>query len=103
MDRSRWPELKATFTEVFAGRTRDEWIAAFAGLDACVTPVLEFTEVPEHPHVAARATVVDHDGVTQAAPAPRFSRTQPVLPDLDLRLTEPEEILADWSTGERPT
>jgi alpha-methylacyl-CoA racemase len=43
-DRSLWPELKAHFTAVFATRTRDEWAAIFAETDACVTPVLAFSE-----------------------------------------------------------
>lgn len=97
MDRGGWPEVKATFAEVFSRRPRDEWAAAFADLDACVTPVLAFGEVTRHPHVAARATVVDHDGVRQAAPAPRFSRTQPVLRDIDDGRYEVAEILEDWS------
>jgi alpha-methylacyl-CoA racemase len=97
MDRSRWPELKATFAGIFARRPRDEWVEVFSGLDACVTPVLRFDEVVSHPHVAARGTVVDHGGVPQAAPAPRFSRTQPVLLDIDNRRHEVAEILNDWS------
>ena len=51
-----------------------------AGTDACVTPVLAFGEVAEHPQLAARATIVAPDGVAQAAPAPRFSRTATELP-----------------------
>ena len=43
--------------------------------DACVTPVLDWREAPEHPHLAARGVFVEHDGVTQPAPAPRFSGT----------------------------
>lgn len=74
-DRSAWPELIDRFAEVFAGRTRDEWVSIFAGTDACVTPVLRFDEVPSHPHHAARNSFVDRDGVVSPAPAPRFSRT----------------------------
>ncbi|TDC55284.1 CoA transferase, partial [Actinomadura sp. KC345] len=72
-DRERWPELKAVLASVFATRTRDDWAKTFADTDACVTPVLSFSEVPGHPHIAARATTVTRDGLTQAAPAPRFS------------------------------
>ena len=63
------------FTERFAGKTRDEWTEIFAGTDACVTPVLTWTEAAVNEHLRARSTVVDIDGVEQAAPAPRFSRT----------------------------
>jgi len=99
MDRSRWPELKTRLAEVFSRRTRDEWITVFAGLDACVTPVLAFGEVPGHPHVAARGTVVRHGGVVQAAPAPRFSRTRPALLDIDDGRYQAAQIAADWSAA----
>jgi alpha-methylacyl-CoA racemase len=98
LDQSRWPQLRERFTEVFASRTRDEWAAVFEGTDACVTPVLSFAEVPTHPHCAARGTVIELDGVPQAAPAPRFSRTPPERP------TPPPQpgadtaaVLADWA------
>jgi alpha-methylacyl-CoA racemase len=80
-DRSGWPVLRRVFTEAFAARTRDEWAARFAGTDACVTPVLSFEEAAEHPHLEARGTYVRRDGVLQAAPAPRFSRTPAALED----------------------
>jgi alpha-methylacyl-CoA racemase len=96
-ERAGWPELRARFTAAFATRTRDEWARVFDGTDACVTPVLAFDEVPRHPHLAARATIVAPDGVPQAAPAPRFSRTVLVSPGA-ARDPEPVDgVLADWS------
>ena len=74
-DLGRYDEMQAIFTERFASRTRAEWTAVFAGTDACVTPVLSWTEAAGNEHLKARATVVTVDGVEQAAPAPRFSRT----------------------------
>ena len=74
-DRAGWPVIRERLTQVFAGRTRDEWAELFEPLDACVSPVLTLGEAPAHPHLAARAAVVDVDGVQQPAPAPRFSRT----------------------------
>ncbi|CAN5140715.1 hypothetical protein BH11ACT6_BH11ACT6_34260 [soil metagenome] len=71
----RYDEIRAAFADRFAGRTRDEWTAIFADTDACVTPVLSWTEAAEDEHLLARRTLVDIDGVQQAAPAPRFSRT----------------------------
>lgn len=70
-----WPALQRRLAEVFQTRTREEWTAAFAGKDACVTPVLWPTEATRHPHHLARGSFVEVDGVTQPAPAPRFSRT----------------------------
>ncbi len=76
-DLARYPEMKAIFTERFASRTRDEWTAVFDGSDACVTPVLSWAEAAVNAHLEARSTVITVDGVRQAAPAPRFSRTPP--------------------------
>jgi alpha-methylacyl-CoA racemase len=78
-DRSGWPELRRRFAEAIAGKTRDEWERIFEGSDACVAPVLSLAEVARHPHNAARATLVERDGVLQPAPAPRFSRTVPEM------------------------
>ncbi|MFH8360887.1 CaiB/BaiF CoA transferase family protein [Streptomyces anulatus] len=74
-DLARWDELRAAVTERFLTRTRAEWTEVFDGTDACVAPVLSLTEAPHHPHLAARSTFVEHSGLTQPAPAPRFSAT----------------------------
>lgn len=96
-DRSGWPALRARFTEAFLTRTRDEWTETFAGTDACVTPVLDFDEAATHPQLAARETIITVDGVPQAAPAPRFSRTPTAVPTPPpARSADPETVLADW-------
>ncbi|WP_059016843.1 CaiB/BaiF CoA-transferase family protein [Mycobacterium sp. M26] len=69
-------EMTRLFTERFASKTRDEWTAIFAGTDACVTPVLSWSEAASSAHLRERGTLVDVGGTTQAAPAPRFSRSQ---------------------------
>jgi alpha-methylacyl-CoA racemase len=80
MDRPRWPEAKAALARVFKEKTRAQWCALLEGTDACFAPVLTMAEAPQHPHNRARGTYVEIDGVTQPAPAPRFSRTAPELP-----------------------
>lgn len=75
LDPACWPAHRAAFTAAFATRTRDEWATHFAGTDACVTPVLSLTEALDHPHIKARETFVEFDGVSQPGVAPRFSRT----------------------------
>jgi alpha-methylacyl-CoA racemase len=89
-----WPQLKIKFATLFKSRTRDEWCALLEGTDACFAPVLDMAEAPAHPHNQARGTFVDVDGVTQPAPAPRFSRTAPgkVEPPRD----DSAGILTDW-------
>ncbi|MEU9580346.1 CaiB/BaiF CoA transferase family protein [Streptomyces chilikensis] len=75
LDLARWPALREAVAARFLTRTRDEWTAVFEGSDACVAPVLSLREAPDHPHLAARATFVEHSGIVQPAPAPRFSAT----------------------------
>jgi alpha-methylacyl-CoA racemase len=78
-DPSTWPALRSLLAGTFRTRTRDEWSAVFEGTDACVAPVLDVTEAPRHPHLAARRTYLERDGLVQPAPAPRFSRTPGAL------------------------
>ena len=47
------------------------------GTDICFAPVLSVWEAPNHPHNVARNAFVEMDGITQPAPCPRFSRTEP--------------------------
>ncbi|MFI1171248.1 CaiB/BaiF CoA transferase family protein [Streptomyces melanogenes] len=100
-DLARWEELRTAIAERFRTRTREEWTAVFEGSDACVAPVLSLREAPSHPHLAARATFVEHGGLTQPAPAPRFSATPgsvrrpPALPGADTA-----EVARDWGVPE---
>ncbi len=79
-DSTTWPELRALLSGRFASRSRVDWEARFAGSDACVAPVLSMDEAPTHPHNKERGVFVTLDGVTQAGPAPRFSRTETASP-----------------------
>lgn len=74
-DPDNWPASKQLLAEIFRTKTRDEWCAVMEGTDICFAPILDITEVPDHPHNVARNAYVERDGVTQPAPAPRFSRT----------------------------
>jgi alpha-methylacyl-CoA racemase len=71
----KWPQQKERLAEIMRRRTRSEWCAIMEGTDVCFAPVLRFTEAPSHPAAVARNSYIDIDGVTQPAPAPRFSRT----------------------------
>jgi alpha-methylacyl-CoA racemase len=94
---SEWPRLRAAIAQAFAGRTRDEWAAVFEGTDACVAPVLSLTEAAHHPHLAARGTFIEVGGVTQPAPAPRFSRTAPQHPTPPPPVgADTLDVLRDW-------
>ncbi|MCX2180363.1 CoA transferase [Streptomyces sp. SKN60] len=97
-DLARWDELRAAVAARFRTRTREEWTGVFEGTDACVAPVLSMREAPAHPHLAARGTFVEHGGLVQPAPAPRFSatpgavRTGPARPGADA-----DEVARDWA------
>jgi alpha-methylacyl-CoA racemase len=78
-DPRHWPAIREALTARFLERTQAEWAGVFDGTDACVAPVLPLTEAAAHPHLAARGTYVERDGVLQPAPAPRFSRTTATL------------------------
>lgn len=100
-DQSQWPRVKKVFTDTIRTRTRDEWVAAAQGRDACLSPVLGLDEAPHDPHNVARKSFVDIEGLTQPVPAPRFSRTPaaidapPPMPGEHTR-----EALAAWDIPE---
>lgn len=75
MNPATWPDLRARIAAVVATRTREQWREALEGSDVCFAPVLNLADAPTHPHNAARGTFIEVDGVTQPAPAPRFSGT----------------------------
>lgn len=74
-DKSAWSENKIKIAAAFKTKTRDQWCEIMEGSDVCFGPVLDMNEAPGHPHNKARASFVEVDGVIQAAPAPRFSKT----------------------------
>ncbi len=90
--------LREILEQRFAEKTRDEWAAVFAGTDACVTPVLAAGEAPSHPQIKARGTLRERDGVVEAAPAPRFSRSQPPVAG-PARIVGFDEVARGWRGG----
>ena len=76
-DRATWPARKEQLAAIFRTRTRAEWCELLEGTDVCFAPVLSMADAYEHPHNVARHTFVTIEGITQPAPAPRFSRTEP--------------------------
>jgi alpha-methylacyl-CoA racemase len=103
LNRDNWDALRPTLTEVFLQKTRDEWCEVFNGSDACFTPVLAAAEAFKHEHHLARRSFIDVEGVKQAAPAPRFSRTKPADPRAaSERGADTEEILRECGVKTRP-
>ena len=97
MDRKAWPELKAKLTDVFKTKTRDDWCKIMEGTDICFAPILTMADAPKHPHMAAREVFVTRHGVTQPAPAPRFSRTPSAIREAET--AEIGEVMNVWKAG----
>lgn len=98
LEREGWPQAKERLQAIFKTKTREEWCALLEGTDSCFAPVLNFEEAAKHPHMAERGIFVEIDGISQPAPAPRFSRSAAGLPQAP-REPDPassEKALADW-------
>ena len=97
MDTAHWPASKEKLRAIFATRTRDEWCGLLENTDVCFAPVLSLAEAPAHKHNAARDTFVESGGVTQPAPAPRFSATPTAIrwPPAPIG-RDAAAIFADW-------
>jgi len=96
-DRAEWPRMRERIAEIFVQHPRDHWVKVFAGTEACVSPVLSLSEMAQHPHLRARRSLIEIDGILQPAPAPRFSRTPgavacPPVP----RGQGGQDALVDW-------
>lgn len=104
-DPRNWPAARALFTKAFAQHPRVHWCELLEGTDVCFAPVLSFAQAPEHPHLKARGTFVEVDGVVQPAPAPRFSRTPSALPTPPQKasIAGINDALADWLPAARVT
>ena len=88
----RWDALAVALQRIFLTQDQAYWSALFDGSDACVAPVLTVAAALDHPHLRARQTFVTKDGLSQAAPAPRFSRTPGDIQDPQ----DPARMLARW-------
>jgi alpha-methylacyl-CoA racemase len=97
-DFDRTEELREVIATRFRERTQAEWSAIFDGTDACVAPILPMSEAVDHPHIKERGVFVEHDGLVQPAPAPRFSRTEATLklPPSPQPGAHTREALAAW-------
>lgn len=96
MDVSAWPSQKQALAGIFASKTQEQWCALLEGTDVCFAPVLDWDEAPNHPHNLARETFVTVADVVHPAPAPRFSRTAPAVPQAAHSVSL-DEIVKRWN------
>jgi alpha-methylacyl-CoA racemase len=96
-EKANWPALSEKLAVIFKTKTRDEWCAIMEGTDVCFAPVLDWNEAAAHPHNVARQTFVEVEGVTQPAPAPRFSATPGAIRGVAPKPgAHRDEILNEW-------
>lgn len=78
--RTQWPGIEHKLSAAFRQRTRDEWAAVFHGTDACVSPVLDPSEVNADPHMSFRHGT---SFGTRVPPVPLLSRTPSIAREND--------------------
>ena len=101
LDQETWSEKREKLEAIFKTKTRNEWCGIMEGTDVCFAPVLDLEEAPDHPHNKARETYIEFEGVTQPAPAPRFSRTESSISSSAALIGEnTDEILTSWGFSE---
>lgn len=99
-DRSTWPAMRERFAAVFRTRTRQAWVDAAAGRDACLSPVLSIDEAWEHPHMVQRNTFTRFDGLLHPSPAPRLSATPGSLRNSTPQPgQDQQQVLRDWGVS----
>ncbi len=96
-ERETWPKNRAALAKIFAQKTQAEWVEILAPKNLCFAPVLKMREAPLHPQSAARGNFIELSGVTQPAPAPRFSRSQSGVQSAPAGAGEhTRQVLAEW-------
>jgi alpha-methylacyl-CoA racemase len=94
---NNWIERSNLLAALFVTKTRSQWCEILEGTEACFAPVLTLMESQQNPHLQARQTYVEANGLIQAAPAPRFSRT----PGKINQSGSGEETLQSWGVRSR--
>jgi alpha-methylacyl-CoA racemase len=95
MEAGDWDQMRDGLTRIFRTRTRDEWDELLMGSDACYAPVLSLTEAPDHPHNTVRGTFTTAGGIVQPGPAPRYSRSPTVPPEMFQNRLDTDDVLAE--------
>ncbi len=100
-DRALWPTMCSRVAGIVGSRDLAHWLEVYDGTDACVAPVLTAAQAVRDEHNVARATFIEVDGITQPAPATRFSVTAAARPRRQPRPGEHgEQIRAGSATGQ---
>jgi alpha-methylacyl-CoA racemase len=90
---SEQARIRAEIAEILLQKTRDEWVAHFASVDACVEPVLTLDELEAHPQHRARELFFKIGSGPDALPQVRT----PGLPRAALQGVKPPPGLGEHS------
>ena len=55
------PDIIPEIADLFRTRTLDAWLKTFAGIDACLEPVLDYEETLRHPQIRHRGLVLEDE------------------------------------------
>ena len=99
-DKSQWTKQIQHLQALFSSKSRNHWCDLLEGSDACFAPVLNYGEVQEHPHNAARESYIEIGGEWYPQPAPRFSGTRPEPAWEDIPPPAPEKVLQSLGLSE---
>jgi alpha-methylacyl-CoA racemase len=91
-----WPGRRAELEHRFASRTRDQWCSDPRAAAACISPVLELTEVAAHPVNESDEILVTTSHGVEPNVGPRLSGTPGAVPS-QARPATLGEVLADWA------
>ena len=94
-DKKQYTQQNALLESTFATKSRDSWAKIFDGSDACVTPVLDYVEARDHPHMKARNALIEHNNVLHPNIAPRFSGLDFSPPQTPSRGMHTRELLEE--------
>jgi alpha-methylacyl-CoA racemase len=96
LDPDRQEEMASRLEEIFLSRSRDEWVTALEGLEACVAPVNDVAEALVDPQLVHRGMVAEAGGrVVGPGPLVKVSGRVPgPLPPAPTLGEHTEEVLA---------
>jgi alpha-methylacyl-CoA racemase len=90
--------LIAEVRALIAAQPLAHWERVLTEVDNCFEPVREFTELPDHPQIAARKLLHRTEGAEPLAEIlyPAWVDGAPPAPRAPVRFTEASEVIAAW-------
>jgi crotonobetainyl-CoA:carnitine CoA-transferase CaiB-like acyl-CoA transferase len=90
--------LIADVAALFADRPLSHWEALLGGVECCYQAVLDYSEVPGHPHTRDRRLVREDNGIVDVL-FPAYVNGRPPAERTPLRERDAASVIAEWQTG----